>query len=625
MSSDYSSEATSDRTVERVNERMSERMNELSTERTNERVSTWFKGWRFYAAIGLLPAIFSVTGLLLFWPGGSGWPGNEPKEGFYWSAAQYEKAFGRAREELRAVAAGEAVRPETLDRVASVLGSTADRLLAPSKLNDALRTIDGYDAMADRLTRFDQEVFDRVHTPDFDAAQARVLLSRFSDFEPVVQDWVEAARSKEMSSGDEVLHRMAHTRDMALFAAAMLGIGGCIWLLSILGERRAYRTVAHERLLALEAEKTAKAEMEEAVRAKTQFLSMVSHELRSPLQAILSSVDVLGMAIPPAEREQAIARIRRSSMVLGVQLRDLLTLARGEAGKLEIRPESFEACALLDDVADVASERARDKGLEFKLLMPQGPIFAMADVLRISQILANLVSNAIKYTERGYVSLELEPAPLGSGRLVFHVADTGPGIPAARMATAFEPFERVGAPGKADESAGIGLTIVRTVVKHLGGSVEIDSKEGKGTRVTVTVPALIEDPEAVPGHSDAMDAVLIVEDRGYIRASIHSLATRMGFRCDVADSAAAAANYLAATPYYTVLIDLDMPVKGGIELAMETRRLDGPNQNAYLVGMSAAAPERPLVPWPFDQVMEKPIETPRFERVLTHRERAPQR
>ncbi|MDM0108461.1 hybrid sensor histidine kinase/response regulator [Variovorax sp. J22R24] len=588
-------------------------------------MSTWFKGRRFYAAIGLLPAIFSVTALLLFWPGGSDWPRSEPREGFYWSAAQYEKAFGRAREELRAIAAGETVRPETLDRVTSVLGSTADRLLAPSKLNDALRTIDGYPAMAEQLARFDQEVVARVHAQDFDAGAARDLLSRFSEVEPVVQDWVEAARSKEMASGDEVLLRMTHTRNMALFAAALLGVGGCIWLLSILGERRAFRMVAQQRLLALEAEKNAKAEMEEAVRAKTQFLSMVSHELRSPLQAILSSVDVLGMAIPPAEREQAIGRIRRSSMVLGVQLRDLLTLARGEAGKLEIRPESFEARALMDDVADVAGERARDKGLTFNLLMPKEPVFAMADVLRISQILANLVSNAIKYTERGHVSLELEPAPLGSSKLVFHVTDTGPGIPSARLATAFEPFERVGAPGKADESAGIGLTIVRTVVKHLGGTVEIDSQEGQGTRVTVRVPALIEDPDAVHGHSDAMDAVLIVEDRGYIRASIHSLATRMGYRCDVADSAAAAANYLAATPYYTVLIDLDMPVRGGIELAMETRRLDGPNQNGYLVAMSAAAPERALVPWPFDQVMEKPIETARFERVLTHRERERQR
>lgn len=591
----------------------------------SERMSTWFKGWRFKAAIGLLPAIFSVTALLLFWPGASRWPGNRPMEGFYWSATQYEKAFGRAREELRAAAAGEAVRPETLDRVASVLASAADRLLAPSKVNDALRTIDGYDAMAEQLTRFDQEVVARVHAPDFDAAAARALLSRFSEFEPVIQDWVEAARSKETTSDDEVLRRMTHARNMALLAAALLGVGGCIWLLSILRERRAYRTVAQQRLSALEAEQTAKAEMEAAVRAKTQFLSMVSHELRSPLQAILSSVDLLGMAIPPAEREQAIARIRRSSMVLGVQLRDLLTLARGEAGKLEIRPESFEARALMDDVADVAGERARDKGLVFKLLMPREPIFAMADVLRISQVLANLVSNAIKYTERGHVALELEPAPLGSGQLVFHVTDTGPGIPSARLATAFEPFERVGAPGKADESAGIGLTIVRTVVKHLGGSVEIDSKEGQGTRVTVRVPALIEDPDAVHGHSDAMDAVLIVEDQGDIRASIHGLAMRLGYRCDVADSAAAAANYLAAAPYYTVLIDLDMPVKGGIELAMETRRLEGPNQNAYLVAMSAAAPERPLEPWPFDQVMEKPIETSRFERVLTHRERARQR
>jgi signal transduction histidine kinase/CheY-like chemotaxis protein len=580
-----------------------------------------FKGWRFYAAIGLLPSILGVTAVLLFWPGATS---SQPREGYYWSAAQYEKAFSRMREELRLVAAGEPVKPSVLDRATSVLASTADRLLAPSELRQGLETIAGYDALAAELTRFDEDVIRRARGADLDSAAARDLLVRFTSFEPVLQDWVEAARSREMAQSADILRGVQHTRHLALLAAALLGVGGLIWLLSILSERRALREMAAQRLQALESEQMAKSEMAAAVQTKVQFLSMVSHELRSPLQAILSSVDLLNLAIPPAERDQAIARIRRSSLVLGVQLRDLLTLARGEAGKLEIRPESFEARALMDDVAEVAGERARDKGLEFTLTMPREPIFAMADVLRISQVLANLASNAIKYTERGSVSLELESAPLGSGKLVFHVSDTGPGMPSAQLTRAFEPFVRVGAPGKADESAGIGLTIVRTIVKHLGGTVDVHSVQGQGTRVTVTVPAVIEDPEAVHGHTEAMDSVLIVEDRGYIRASIHSLATRMGYRCDVADSAAAAANYLAATPYYTVLIDLDMPVKGGIELAIDTRRLEGPNRNAYLVAMSAAAPEQPLAPWPFDQVMEKPIETPRFERVLSHRARAPQ-
>ncbi len=592
---------------------------------SNSRLARWFKGWRFYAAVGILPAAISIAVVLLFWPDSSTWTRTQPKEGYYWSGNQYEKAFSKTREELRAFAAGEAVDADRRDTLVSVLASTGDRLLAPSKLREGLQTVPGYEAMAQRLVQFDRDVIGSVHAPGFDQAAARGLLNQFAAFEPMLQDWLEATRTRDMTSLDEFLKSISASRNAALIAAALLCVGTGAWILSILSERRRVRSVAQGRLDALEAEKTAKVQMEAAVRAKSQFLSMVSHELRSPLQAILSSVDLLRLNVSPAEREQAIQRIRRSSMVLGVQLRDLLTLARGEAGKLEIRPESFEARALMEDMADIAGDRARDKGLDFKMTMPKVPIFAMADVLRISQILANLVSNAIKYTEKGLVTLELEPAPVGSGKLIFHVADTGSGIPPERLNAAFEPFERVGAPGNADESWGIGLTIVRTVVNHLGGTLTIDSKEGVGTRVTVCVPALIEDPDAVHGDVGSSNKVLIVEDRGDIRSSMYSLAVKMGYDCDVADSAAAAANYLAAIPYYTVLVDLDMPIRGGVELAAETRRLEGPNQSTYLAAMSAAIPDKPLVPWPFDHVAEKPIETPRLERVLNHRAREQQR
>lgn len=588
---------------------------------SSEFVRNLLKRWRFYAAVGLLPAIFSVAAVLFLWPNLSSWPGDGPREGYYWSASQYEKAFLKAREEVRAVASGARVERARLGDAASVLDSTGRRLLAPSELTASLKNLAGYASMAEHLARFDNAVVDRMQAPAFNAAVARELLDQFAAFELVVQDWSQEARSKDLAAGDQAISSIARSRKVAVMAAVLLCSAAALWLLSILVERKKAVEVARDRLEALKAEKVAKDNLALAVRDKTHFLSMVSHELRSPLQAILSSVEVLAMNVPPAERQSAIKNIKQSSLILGVQLRDLLTLARGEAGKLEIRPEPFEALALMNDVADVGGERATEKGLAFRLIAPKGPIFVLADVVRISQILANLVSNAIKYTERGLVTLELEPAPVGSNHLVFHVTDTGRGIPSARIGTVFEPFERVGPVGKPDESTGFGLTIVRTVVRHLGGTVEIDSKEGEGTRVTVRVPALIEDPELVHGDAVLKEAVLIVDDRSYIRNSIQSQAVAMGYHCEVADSAAAAANLLAFKPYYTVLIDLDMPVKSGIDLAAETRRLEGPNQNAYLVAMSSAAPERSLVPWPFDRVMEKPIERSRLERVLDHRAR----
>ena len=229
----------------------------------------------------------------------------------------------------------------------------------------------------------------------------------------------------------------------------------------------------------------------ESVIARSAFLAKVSHELRSPLQGIVSALDVLSMRHGPGKDpdDELIGRIRRSSLLLNTHLRDMLTLAKGEAGRLEMRPEPFDAAALVESVAASAVELAKDKKLELLIDVPEDTTFVVADGARIDQILTNLVINSIRYTDRGQVRLGLERYDASDRLLRFNVADTGSGIPAAMLPTLLIPDRIITGSERRGEGSGIGLAIVRTLVDHLGGHIKVKSQLGKGTTFTVTIPA----------------------------------------------------------------------------------------------------------------------------------------
>ena len=236
--------------------------------------------------------------------------------------------------------------------------------------------------------------------------------------------------------------------------------------------------------------------------ARSAFLAKVSHELRSPLQGILSALDIIEMRHAHAFQGdvELIGRMRRSSMLLNTQLRDLLTLAKGEAGRLQIHAEPFEACSLIEALAEDARPLALSKGLRLVLGLPPAPLFFVADGARIDQVLTNLVVNSIRYTDSGEVRVSMEPLGKPPSRLRFMVADTGPGIAEDQLATLFEPDRSATTPARRGEGSGIGLAIVRTLVDHLGGTLRVASRIGEGTTFTIEIP--IEPPSEVdaPHH-----------------------------------------------------------------------------------------------------------------------------
>jgi len=229
----------------------------------------------------------------------------------------------------------------------------------------------------------------------------------------------------------------------------------------------------------------------ESVLARSAFLAKVSHELRSPLQNIVSALDLFEIQHVPnrGDDDELIGRMRRSSLLLNTQLRDLLTLAKGEAGRLEIRPEPFEACSLVEAMAEGARALADAKGIELSLDLPAEPVFVVADGARIDQVLTNLVSNSIRYTDDGRVRVTLHPYDPERRCLNFVVSDTGPGIPPQMIPTLFTPDRVVTGAERRGEGSGIGLAIVRTLMTLLGGEIAVSSQVGTGTTFTLRIPA----------------------------------------------------------------------------------------------------------------------------------------
>jgi signal transduction histidine kinase len=236
---------------------------------------------------------------------------------------------------------------------------------------------------------------------------------------------------------------------------------------------------------------------QEVLRARSIFLAKISHELRSPLQGIVSAIDVFerrhGHRI--TQDDELIARIRRASALLNTQLRDLLTLARGEAGHLELHREPFDACAMVEGVVAAVRDAANVKGVLLSYKVPQQPVFVFADANRLDQVLTNLLTNSVRYTAQGSVEIELRPFDPASGQLAISISDTGSGIPDAMIPHLFALDKPLPELERRTEGSGIGLAIVGTLLELMGGKVAVHSEEGQGTRFHISVPVDVIDAE----------------------------------------------------------------------------------------------------------------------------------
>lgn len=245
-----------------------------------------------------------------------------------------------------------------------------------------------------------------------------------------------------------------------------------------------------EREVLLAAERAARAEAEAASRAKSDFLAVVGHELRTPLNVITGYAELLldGDAGPLAPVQQRhLGRLRETTRQLTGTVEQVLAFARMEAGRDEARAEPMDLAALLRDVAEAAEVGARGRGLDFAVQLPAGAWMRELDGVKARQVFASLLSNAVKFTERGGVRLSAAALPDGSAVVV--VSDTGVGIRPEHLEHIWEPFWQAEEPlTRRADGVGLGLGIARRLAALLGWELRVESTHGSGSTFTVVLP-----------------------------------------------------------------------------------------------------------------------------------------
>src|SRR5690606_331883 len=344
--------------------------------------------------------------------------------------------------------------------------------------------------------------------------------------------------------------------------------------------------VAHERTD--KALQEAKENAEAANLAKSRYLTGISHELRSPLNAVLGYAQLLEKdpAIP-AHRKDALTVIRRSGEHLADLIEGLLDISKIEAGKLDLHRDQVRVPLLMDQLVQMFRLQAEAKGLEFDYQCTDRlPEFVRTDEKRLRQILINVLSNAVKYTESGKISLTLR---YRSQVAEFTVTDTGEGIAAEDMERIFRPFERVRTPGSTATGTGLGLTITRLLADIMGGDIAVKSEPGKGSTFKVSMmlssiskpqtESIIAPVQTIFGYRGPMRTIMIVDDEASHRQLMRAMLMPLGFDIVEVDNPFNALTTLAEQTLTgnrpdLILLDVSMPDMNGWELANKFRVAD---------------------------------------------------
>ena len=329
----------------------------------------------------------------------------------------------------------------------------------------------------------------------------------------------------------------------------------------------------------------AKEAAEEASRVKSEFLANMSHEIRTPLNGVLGMMQLLqGTGLDTEQRRYVMYSISSAERLTRL-LSDILDISRIEAGKMTIHEAPFEVRELTDSVTDLFALSARDKGLGLECVIhPDLPPRLVGDEARIRQILFNLVGNALKYTDHGSVMLRLEPASpdagLGEG-VAFSVIDTGVGIPKEMLRGVFEPFSQVeGSHTRRYEGAGLGLAIVRRLADLMGGTIGVESATGRGTTVRVVLPMAAAGEACDPGDELCRVFsvgerrslhILLAEDEAINQLATSTLLRKAGHEVVIVENGQEVLDAVRERCFDCILMDVQMPVMGGIEAARRIR------------------------------------------------------
>lgn len=354
---------------------------------------------------------------------------------------------------------------------------------------------------------------------------------------------------------------------------------------------------------------TAKELAEESNRLKSAFLANMSHEIRTPLNAIVGFSGILASTEEEEEKQEYVSIIENNNTLLLQLISDILDLSKIEAGTLELNYSNIELNELMRELERGFLLRVKTDAVKLEFVEPAGPCMAYTEKNRLSQLMINLVTNAIKFTEKGSIRFGYE---MRENELYFYVTDTGCGIPKDKQQNIFGRFVKL---NSFAQGTGLGLSICKTLMDHMGGRIGVESEEGKGSTFWFTLPykpAVKEDKKQMPKDIQPVSiernklTILVAEDNASNYKLFESILKYDYHLIHAWDGMEAVEMFRKHNPQI-VLMDINMPVMDGYETTREIRKYSAKIPIIAVTAFAYASDEQKVMESGFDGYMPKPI------------------